>query len=67
MSHRNGVYLPQPKLPTVTQNITRTAKSPGVNVAAPRPHSSRFSTLANLSDSEGEEWISEVDRDARLA
>jgi hypothetical protein len=65
-SHRNGVYIPQPRLPN--------PRKPKVRIAQPQPHKPfpalhlrRTSAAVNISDSDGEERISEADRDARLA
>ncbi|KAG9221064.1 hypothetical protein CCMSSC00406_0005497 [Pleurotus cornucopiae] len=66
--HRDGIYLPQPRLSTVS--APPIPKHPGVASHAPmRPMSGprRWSQLSHLSESEGEEGISEADRDARLA
>ncbi|KAF8973209.1 hypothetical protein BDZ97DRAFT_665381 [Flammula alnicola] len=67
ISHRNGVYLPQPTLPNVVGSLPKSPPTQLGRVSRPRPPSRRFSTAANLSDSEGEEGVSEADRDARLA
>jgi len=67
LSHRNGIYLPQPTLPRNSEAVGRTATLTHQEPLRPRPPSWRLSTLANLSDSDGEEGVSEADRDARLA
>jgi len=57
--HRNGVYIPQLRLP-----------NPRVRVVQPPlrklPHQRRSPVANDVSDSEAE-FISEADRDARLA
>ncbi|KDR75835.1 hypothetical protein GALMADRAFT_156774 [Galerina marginata CBS 339.88] len=64
--HRNGIYLPQPTLPNLA-NSSPTSISPQRANIHHRTPSWRFSAFTNLSDSEGEEGVSEADRDARLA
>lgn len=64
-SYRNGVYIPEPSLPRrapVQERPSNHLRSGHV-----RPSSWRLSTVANLSDTDAEEGVSEADRDARLA
>lgn len=69
ISHISAVYLPQPSLPVYRdgQPPDTQRPHPTKNSRPDRRGSWRFSALANLSDSEGEEGVSEADRDARLA
>ncbi|CAA7261639.1 unnamed protein product [Cyclocybe aegerita] len=67
LSHRNSVYLPQPSLPSRADAFTQQRPTQYQPPPHPRPASWRLSTLATMSDSEGEEGVSEADRDARLA
>jgi len=57
--HRNGVYIPQPQLPNPRVRVVRPP------IRKP-PHQRRPDVVDNVSDSE-KEFISEADRDARLA
>ncbi|KAH9485425.1 Protein CSF1 [Psilocybe cubensis] len=65
--HRGGVFLPQPSLPGAFCDNSTSYPSLQSHTHRTRPPSWRLSTFTNLSDSEEEEAISEVDRDARLA
>ncbi|PPQ67263.1 hypothetical protein CVT25_005847 [Psilocybe cyanescens] len=65
--HMNGVFLPQPSLPDTSINTAISGPPLQAHAHRVRPPSWRLSTLANLSDSDSEEGISEADRDARLA
>ncbi|KAJ3517254.1 hypothetical protein NLJ89_g626 [Agrocybe chaxingu] len=67
VSHRNSVYLPQPSLPSRVNGFAQQRPTQYQPPPQPRPASWRLSTLATMSDSEGEEGVSEADRDARLA
>ncbi|KAG0707320.1 hypothetical protein DFH29DRAFT_995117 [Suillus ampliporus] len=64
--HRNGLYLPPPRLPRF-----RRAKPHPPTPLTSVPHSKSSATwwprLSQLSESDGEENISEAERDARLA
>ncbi|KAG6849567.1 hypothetical protein H0H93_007348 [Arthromyces matolae] len=62
VSHVNGVYLTQPKLPEQRRIV-------GTIPAAARTESTQVSHMnpLHLSDSDAEEGVSEADRDARLA
>jgi hypothetical protein len=67
-THRNGLYLPQPTLSSLTspREVVVPPKSPRhMNDEQERPW--RWSKLSHLSESDGEEGVSEADRDARLA
>lgn len=67
MAHSHGLYLPHPLLPN-PRNRIEYRRANQVTLADDR--SARawpLSSLAHLSDSDAEEGISEVDRDARLA
>ncbi|KAF8161147.1 hypothetical protein B0H34DRAFT_654233 [Crassisporium funariophilum] len=64
--HKNGVYLPQPSLPSLTSRPPRIIPTRQGRQPKARSQSWRFSTLADLSDSEDDEGVSEADRDARL-
>ena len=61
--YRRGIYLPQPTLPCRSPAPAKASlhdnKRSGPSLHIP--------TLANLSDTDGEEGVSEADRDARLA
>lgn len=63
--HRNGLYLPPPRLP----HFRRVPHSPSPLTIAPHPKNTaaRWPHFSHFSESEGEENISEADRDARLA
>lgn len=67
VSHINGVYLPQPTLPNLATKRMKSIETKRGPIPGVRLPSWRFSNMANLSDSDSEEWISEADRDARLA
>ncbi|KAF6761220.1 hypothetical protein DFP72DRAFT_34729 [Ephemerocybe angulata] len=63
--HHNGVFVPQPMLPCMkTSSAPRPAK-PDERRGAERPMNWR--SMSNVSDSEEDEGMSEVDRDARVA
>jgi len=64
--HRNGLYLPPPRLPHFRRT---TPHPPTPPMSAPRLKSTATwrPRLSYLSESDGEENISEADRDARLA
>jgi hypothetical protein len=64
--HYNGLYLPSPRLPHFRRAKPHTS-APLTNVPHPTSTSARWLHLSHLSESEGEENISEADRDARLA
>ncbi|KAF9475774.1 hypothetical protein BDN70DRAFT_996181 [Pholiota conissans] len=67
ISHKNRVYIPQPTLPNLATRIPRPTETKRGPVYGTRAPSWRLSNVADLSDSDSEELISEVDRDARLA
>lgn len=67
-SHKNGLYLPQPRLSRITEGRARE------QLRWPRPDDNYVKDTTQLrgrtsraSDSDGEEGVSEADRDARLA
>lgn len=64
--HKNGVYIPQPRLPDPRKHKVQIAQPPP-RKPTPAVHLHRSSVIINVSESEGEEVISEADRDARLA
>ncbi|KAG1828967.1 hypothetical protein EV424DRAFT_1507935 [Suillus variegatus] len=64
--HRNGLYLPPPRLP----HFCRAKPHPPAPLTSPAHSKSTaawWPRLSYLSESDGEENISEADRDARLA
>lgn len=66
-SHKNGLHLPQPRLSAVpVGSFTHAHRNTHDNMPSP-PVEKRWRRSPQLSDSEGEEVISEADRDARLA
>ena len=68
LTHKNDVFLPQPCLPSrARQSQERHVPRPQQQLRKERPSTWRLSAMSNLSDSEGEEGVSEADRDARLA
>lgn len=68
LTHKNDVFLPQPLLPSrARQSQERPVPRPQQQLRKERPSTWRLSALSNLSDSDGEEGVSEADRDARLA
>lgn len=68
ITHKNDVFLPQPFLPSRARQLQeRHVPRPQQQLRKDRPSTWRLSALSNLSDSEGEEGVSEADRDARLA
>ncbi|TFK44762.1 hypothetical protein BDQ12DRAFT_730786 [Crucibulum laeve] len=58
-SHKNSLYLPQTTLPERVRSARPNLQR--------QPKARRVSEVANLSESDGEEGVSEADRDARLA
>lgn len=64
-SHKTGLYLPQPMLTNVgKERIERLSSNADVRTSTKPRH---WSNLPHLSESDGEEGVSEADRDARLA
>lgn len=64
--HKNGLYLPQPRLPNpLTPHKSDRPSEPISGRTTTKPW--RWSRMSHLSESEGEEGVSEADRDARLA
>ncbi|KAG2036116.1 hypothetical protein BDR03DRAFT_898980 [Suillus americanus] len=64
--HRNGLYLPPPCLPYFCR-ATPHPPVPLTSVAHSKSTAAWWPQLSHLSESDGEENISEADRDARLA
>ncbi|KAG6911117.1 hypothetical protein DXG01_003857 [Tephrocybe rancida] len=62
LPHKNGMYLPNPKLPDCRIKGSQAFGQARVETARKQRRS-----VAQLSDSDAEEGISEADRDARLA
>jgi hypothetical protein len=68
VSHKDGLYLPQPQLSNYgLHKMMRLAARPSSYAMKHTTKSHRWSELSDLSESEGDEGISEADRDARLA
>ncbi|KAG6832605.1 hypothetical protein H0H92_014441 [Tricholoma furcatifolium] len=63
MPHKNGVYLPQPRLAERVQHAVSAASAQARLSTLRKPQRS----VIQHSDSDAEEGISEADRDARLA
>ncbi|RDB25364.1 Protein CSF1 [Hypsizygus marmoreus] len=66
MAHSSGLYLPHPVLP----NTRRHTEQGHVRQSGPKDRPQKpwpLSSVAQLSDSDAEDGISEADRDARLA
>jgi hypothetical protein len=66
--HRSGIYLPHPRLSNIPshQKPPASPKAPTGDFMATKTN--RWSArLSQLSESDGEEGVSEADRDARLA
>jgi hypothetical protein len=64
--HRNGLYLPPPRLPHFCRAKPH-PPAPLTSVAHAKSTAVWWSQLSHLSESDGEENVSEADRDARLA
>ncbi|KAG1858104.1 hypothetical protein F4604DRAFT_1684988 [Suillus subluteus] len=64
--HRNGLYLPPPRLPHFCR-VKPHPPAPLTSVAHSKSTAAWWPQLSHLSESDGEENISEADRDARLA
>lgn len=64
--HKTGVFIPQPRLPNPRKQRVRIVE-PQPRKMVPATHQPRPPLVVNASESEGEELISEADRDARLA
>ncbi|KAG1839020.1 hypothetical protein DFJ58DRAFT_813100 [Suillus subalutaceus] len=64
--HRNGLYLPPPRLPHFCR-VKPHPPAPLTSVAPSKSTAAWWPQLSHLSESDGEENISEADRDARLA
>ncbi|KAF9450414.1 hypothetical protein P691DRAFT_468038 [Macrolepiota fuliginosa MF-IS2] len=65
-THKNGVYIPQPRLPRSRKPKARIVH-PQPRRAIPAVYLHRSSAVVDVSESEEEGLISEADRDARLA
>ena len=64
--HKNGLLLPQPRLSKpVVLNRAASERKPHSEMG--NPDMQRRWPHQHLSDSDGEEGVSEADRDARLA
>jgi len=64
--HRNGLFLPPPRLPQFRRAKPHTSAHPTIALH-PRNTPAWWPHLSHLAESEEEETISEADRDARLA
>ncbi|KAF9465079.1 hypothetical protein BDZ94DRAFT_1351083 [Collybia nuda] len=64
--HTHGLYLPHPSLPSQSYDAKPAVLPRTASTHEPAPLL-RISGLAQLSESDGEEGISEAERDARLA
>ena len=64
--HRNGLYVPPPRLPHFCR-AKLIPPAPFTSVAHTKSTTAWWPRLSHLSESDGEENISEADRDARLA
>ncbi|KAF5386043.1 hypothetical protein D9615_002215 [Tricholomella constricta] len=63
--HKNGVYIPHPMLPS--RRHSTEAAGPSQSVPRGERIRNSWTNMAQLSESDAEEGISEADRDARLA
>ncbi|KAG1765509.1 hypothetical protein EV702DRAFT_1283104 [Suillus placidus] len=64
--HRNGLYLPRPRLPHFCR-VKPHPPAPLTSIPHSKSTAAWWPRLSHLSESDGEENISEADRDARLA
>ncbi|KAG2364907.1 hypothetical protein BDR07DRAFT_1557955 [Suillus spraguei] len=64
--HRNGLHLPLPRLPHFCR-LNPHPPAPSTSIAHSKSTAAWWPRLSHLSESDGEENISEADRDARLA
>jgi len=66
--HKNGLFLPRPRLSKpVVLDRAASKQNPRGETGSPPDMQRRWSHQHHLSDSDGEEGVSEADRDARLA